>query len=619
MNIKKLLSMAAVVALLAACSDYDPGLSDQVSTYTAEQEAVLDQYGENFVTRYGAIDPNHTWGFGSMETRTVEVNRNMWDSAVKDENNQIVDYTTWTNYQGKTMVVPGFPSKVEGDGQYYIEENNAAVAYTKEQLIAKGQDSYLPVGDVTDEEIQYVSEWFRNNPNPRSEVPHFTEFYIMDISQDYDRVEYPNGEAINRNLQVYNNGSIDENGWFEGEDYPDNGTDPITFGMDFFAVQTSNGSWEHENNFNKQKTNPLNGSNPNNSTIFPNRSLKYWYSGHYEWPNGVQTLVSNGYTTNFSYHNSDNNTDYTRFVLVHLSFPGPRTGRHYDGYYLAFDYEYKKLHAAEYDENGNPKDGTIKYSQQKPDGYYSNWIVKLAPADPYWNWEKDEPGEEPEPDPTQPDPDPDPVPVVTWTHRIFCEDLGSTYDFDFNDVVFDAYVKDGNTYVKILASGGTLPIYVGPKSAAECTNEYEAHHILNPNVQLNSKNLYDPILRGTASRIIEVQGVTNIAEVKIYVDGNLLANVNDADNNTIIELPSQVGAYGGSGNLNGQTAGTRGGNPPYKLCVPVGTRWPNEQVQIETVYPYFRYWVQNENSVYNYGGTNDWTKTIGDRNKLVGE
>ncbi len=72
----------------------------------------------------------------------------------------------------------------------------------------------------------------------------------------------------------------------------------------------------------------------------------------------------------------------------------------------------------------------------------------------------DNPGGEivPDPDPT-PDPDPDPE-VFQWI--VACEDLGGSFDYDFNDVVFGVQYVAGDThpyvYVTALAAGGTLPV-----------------------------------------------------------------------------------------------------------------------------------------------------------------
>jgi hypothetical protein len=88
------------------------------------------------------------------------------------------------------------------------------------------------------------------------------------------------------------------------------------------------------------------------------------------------------------------------------------------------------------------------------DGYYSDWIVSFLPA---------------EPEDTPPSPS-----TVIERLRVIAEDLsvGENTDFDFNDVVFDViwtktYSDEAHTNltsqtveIKLLAAGGTLPLYV---------------------------------------------------------------------------------------------------------------------------------------------------------------
>ena len=64
MSIKHYLSAAAALAMFAACSDYDPGMSNQAVDLTDVEIETIKEYTENFVERYGEMDPNHTWGFG---------------------------------------------------------------------------------------------------------------------------------------------------------------------------------------------------------------------------------------------------------------------------------------------------------------------------------------------------------------------------------------------------------------------------------------------------------------------------------------------------------------------------------------------------------------------------
>ncbi len=598
MNIKHYLSAMAALAMLAACSDYDPGMSENAVDLTDAEIETINEYTANFVQRYGEIDPNHTWGFGvkgsedEMGTRSVDTGRNNWVYKINETGDvQVVttvgswEENSWDDgyhvvYTDKFgWKVPGFPSSVDGtyrtaesdEGKNIVEWNEEDFQnWVNQQQLNQGQDpqptQVKPIGDVTDEEIEYVSWWFRTNPNPTPTTVQLTEYFIQDISQDYDRESYPNGAQINTS---YTN-------------------------MDYFAVQTSDGIWEHNNNFNRQKANPIAASAPatveemrNSSTTYPNRTLKYWQSEGLYYTDVNSSAYAyrtepNIHTTSFSYHNSDDSKDYQRYVLVHLQFYGPRTGRWYDGYYLAFDYEMHK-------NTSTSNEGEV--TDINADGYYSNWIVKISPANPdfYHNW-----------------------------HRVMCEDLGSTDDYDFNDLVFDVYYTGTGTnedpyiaHIRIQASGGTLPIHIGYNEDA-----YETHRLLQgEQVEYNSStDLYTPINVGFSSVRGEVKA--NPVDIELNMT-ELIAGKNlDPEEAT---NPDRIPIYVNKFTSDERKAFVlpetdRTDAAPQKICIDGNkqsnanqVRWMRERQQIEDTYTYFKYWVNTENSVYDYGKANDWT------------
>lgn len=617
MNIKHYLSAVAALGLLAACSEYDPGMSDQAIDLTDAEIETIEEYRANFIARYGEPAEGHTWGFGAkgsedeMGTRAVQVERNMWAVAVK-ENNTVVGVTTavgtdtqnpngshsyeYTTKEG--YVIPGFPSTV--DGLYYIEENNQQVGYTKEQIMSKMQYNQVqPAGDVTDEEIEYVSWWFRTHPNITSETPPFTEYFVQDISQDFDRESYPDGDWIDYDgngravtVKLYN--KSDDS--FERND----GTESINYGMDYFSVKTkeSDGSdfWEHNNNLNKQKANPIDRNAPatanditalkNSKKTYPNRTLKYWTSeGPSQQNTNGQPVYKDGkgYTTSFSFHNSNDSHDYENYVLVHLKFKGPRTGLDYDGWYLGFDYELHK-----YTDVGEQ----YKKTDVEPDGYYSNWIVKLAPGNPEFYEDH------------------------KW-HRIMCEDLGATDDYDFNDLVYDVYFTGTNdqytAHIKVLASGGTLPIYVGTYTE---DLKREAHQLLQSgNAQkLNGGKLYQPVnvSAGVTADPVEFEFKMKDAS------GNWLTGAagTDPDNIPILVTSTDEHRQTASGKNTFVLPTVKADPVPQKICIDgnkidaTKVRWMKERKQIETTYTLFDKWAvvgDKDNSEYHFGKSLDWT------------
>ena len=608
MSIKHYLSAAAALAMFAACSDYDPGMSNQAVDLTEAEIETIKEYTENFVERYGEMDPNHTWGFGElaemeeMGTRAVQTETNMWvysqDGQIRtklgtytttDPYNNPLEYTTKDGWK-----IPGIPS--DADGKYYTTEG---IFDTKEALLNQLSLGQVHAkGDVTDEEIEYVSWWFRTHPNPTSTTPPYTEYFVQSISRDFDRTSYPSGSWKDYNGSEVTVPTIKHNA--DNTTSPD-GSTTVSFGMDYFSVNTSEGGWEHNNNFNMSNANRISRTVPaatpadtsalcSSTTTFPYRELKYWTSeGPYQnAANNYQTeYKAGGYTTSFSYHNSNDHTNYERYKLVHLRFKGPRTGNWYDGYYLGFDYEFHQT-----TDLGN---GESKTSDLNADGYYSNWIVKLSPANPDFYTTK----------------------TVTLERRVMCEDLGSTFDFDFNDLVFDVkyeqkYKKVNGEWVlesdyagglwdatiTLQAVGGTLPIYITDFNGTE----HDAHQLMGGT--LSSNGTYSPVNVGTGSTHAPVT-LDIVRRVASTNPENIVIRVKSPDKKdrgaskvTTMILPNPSGLQSFGENL-----------APQKICMPVDVRWTKEYQQIEWAYPHFAEWVASQNGAAGFGNESDWTRT----------
>lgn len=128
---------------------------------------------------------------------------------------------------------------------------------------------------------------------------------------------------------------------------------------------------------------------------------------------------------NYAQNKKDDNTDNTV-----VTYDNQRKYDHYRfyyipgyGMYLCFDWCTKK---------GSSKE------EHPGDGRYNDWIIKIVPA---------------------------------YGHRVMCEDLGTTDDMDFNDVVFCINANGKNAYIRLEAAGGTLPLYLGESL------DYEVHDL----------------------------------------------------------------------------------------------------------------------------------------------
>lgn len=492
---------------------------------TVHSSVVGREYTANFIDRYGDIDPNNDWGFGPLEPINSGVTRASVDVKLNEW------LKTYAN-------VPGYPFL---DGDYYqvgSTNNNGGTPVIK----AKGnQDptTDFPYGDVTDYEIQYVSKWFRSHKEGTKEFEaakvqlNISEFFIQNVSADADQESYDsNGAGTNKTHATGTNG-VSEN---------------CTFQLDKLACMATGGSrssianidggqstdWVHINNFNSGQTN----IDPENNTEETNkREVKLITSAGTSDFACVASMTDGAETEKWIYD----------WVLVSLSWSETYNGKTYQrqGYYLAFDYSTHK------------SSSSLVYER---DGYYSNWIVKITPA-------KFKPTEH--------------------VRRIMCEDLGNTYDFDFNDVVFDVVYEncnDGSGYpyeaiITLQAAGGTMPIYVGTDNEA-----FEAHKLLENTPSTTPINVK---LNGKKSEIssYRIKTRTNDTDdIAIWVE-----NTRDGQKYSIATAQGNLDKYN-----EGQMTNPDQDNympAPQKFAVPADVRWMQETKFIETAYPQFRNYV----------------------------
>lgn len=174
------------------------------------------------------------------------------------------------------------------------------------------------------------------------------------------------------------------------------------------------------------------------------------------------------------------------------------------GCYLCFDYEGNK-----------PNEGTSK----PRDKVYDDWVIKLTAGQ-----------------------------YATW--RVFCEDLGSTLDLDFNDLVFDYVQYSHGLEITIKALVGTLKIdmIVGPVT----------EHIKTGNS-----------IQQTVNDRYYFSGAS-LSDVQIAVE-----SVDGKGTCFIANTPSRA---------------------PYLLKVAAGTAWPSENQRIEHKYPTFKTYVSSPTS-----------------------
>ncbi len=292
------------------------------------------------------------------------------------------------------------------------------------------------------------------------------------------------------------------------------------------------------------------------------------------------------------------------------------TIREYKGnYYVGFDLDVTKQ-----------TDGVIDLGQ-KTLGYYNDFIIRLIPGK----------GQNAKQETTT---------TITRTYkeivdlgRVFCEDIATaamkvTDDVDYNDIVFDArvwevYDQDETTIngipttsdkknikyqydICMLAAGGTIPETVG-------VNNVDVHDAFGVGLTFMVNTWTE-----NSKAFGQYNTPTNVMHPKeevIYytLDYNDPAQVEkyklNKDNVGIKSIPIKVLYKNGyqsasvaleneieeeSVDENGNKIFTS--NAPYKICVPVGTLWPIERVNIRDAYTAFGDYVKDGSTEF-YGNS----------------
>ena len=160
---------------------------------------------------------------------------------------------------------------------------------------------------------------------------------------------------------------------------------------------------------------------------------------------------------------------------------------------------------------------------------------------------------------------------IKYAVRIICEDLGASDDFDFNDVVFDALIKDGKTYIKVLAAGGTLPLTVAGK---------EVHEIFNVGTKtmVNTQKDQHYATKTDKQEFVIDQAYASYKDIPVKVGVD--ADANPMTEEGMIELKANRGAA------------------PQKIAVGTNFEWCNERDQIEQTYDTFTEYVRNSATLW---------------------
>ena len=340
--------------------------------------------------------------------------------------------------------------------------------------------NYLTVPTrLTDAQKDVVRKWFQTHKNPQGQKVNWSDFFVEQVYKGGKKTE---GSQSPETYEVLKDGVV-----------PQTGGSKITGSnqMDWLACGSKK---DHVNNFN--------GADGN---------IMYMYDSS---------------TDCFGFHESHGDKYYDdSYVLISGDQIDPSVA---GMYFVGFDYKTEKY------DNGN--------IEVRPDEYYSDWIVRIAPA-------LSAPGKA----------------MRVMVEDLIDSDLGyaKTSDWDFNDAVFDVRFDNVNNQnyavITLHAAGGTKYLTIG----GEGDKGVEVHKALG-------------VETGTMVNTVKDQGVTRpVAIFRIPV----AANVNNAN-----LIPVYVGS---------QILEAKQGKVTQKLCAPTSTRWMQERKEFRLTYDKFKGYVNN--------------------------
>ena len=399
---------------------------------------------------------------------------------------------------------------------------------------------------VTEEEAAYVYEWFQKEENKG----------LSEIGRDWDTFYL---QQVYGTMDQDKKGLWNKNGGGDQE-FTDKG------GMDYLILTDNNGYEEHVKDFNAETGGPY----------------------------GI-VYMTNSSALYFGYHGSWDNSDRQLFKLAQITVPGRCFGEgeaDRTGWYVGLSlYGYK-------DNNGPQRIG-----EQRKD-WGDDWILKVVPGESTTTSDGDKwkivEGEK-----------------VIEAGRVFCEDLGANTrnDVDYNDVVFDAiivnhyiklvttkvvngvetteettqFTKDGitgvsETYAKVclLAAGGTIPANVCGHEVHNELGNGNLSTVVMINTTTDRESVNGAQIDNSCPPVIIQETVSGVTQdKKFYYDStgdNLITCINDID---IVVL------YGNAVTTLTANPGSEVPAVPYKICVPIGTPWAKERVNIGIAYTSF--------------------------------
>lgn len=404
-----LVPVAAMMLTLVGCSDYDNGFTESVI-----------KFDKNFSDKFASIDPEQDWNLAERASLTV-ISSTPREIMIYSEMNGtyyiLGDFEgvtgtqelSFDTYEGTTMVVVSdgeTAMRAFVGGTVNFDDNTSVadkVQETRSHDVNRNEyekKGYIIPANITDEEREAVIEAFS--------IPHYGAVNTVTIPWETIWVQ-----------QVYRSGyeyTAGNGGTVTGSDHMDH---LQLYNNNVTEDATKGGRYEHVNDFNAAD---------HNSSWQDIVGLTLMYN--IDATNVVTEEITNVYgqkvnwVKQWAYNNTEDSKYHCDYIYKMVN----------GNLYIGFDF---------YSHHGDGE-ADNKNEDVERDWVFNDWILKVAPAMGTNVPQEDIPDASP----------------LAWV--LACEDLGSTDDIDYNDVVVKVEHEAGQevAYITPLAAGGTLASYL---------------------------------------------------------------------------------------------------------------------------------------------------------------
>lgn len=190
------------------------------------------------------------------------------------------------------------------------------------------------------------------------------------------------------------------------------------------------------------------------------------------------------------------------------------------------------------------------------------------------------------------------------SYRVMCEDLGGTFDWDFNDLVLDVVYEEGTqkgakakTTITVQAVGGTLPIELLYNNAS-IPGVGELHTWFDQTADLDG--MFKPINVSN--------GETKTPKVAYTIEHDWVKMDGTYDVREIVQdISVKVANY-----TTVAFPDSKGGDVPQCFMCPINVHWSDELINISDTYSDFPGWVasQGNNPTWWNSGFNTGTQEV---------